>query len=182
VIRTQVGYAGGTSKSPTYSNLGDHSESIQIVYDPEQISYAELLAVFWDSHNPVRPSYSQQYKSAIFFHDDEQEQLARESIEGRVAERKTRLYTEIVPAGTFYPAEDYHQKYRLRHSNELMIEFRAIYPVEADFVSSTAAARVNGYLGGHGSLEQLESEREKLGLSSAAADNLFELVRQRSGQ
>ncbi len=182
MIRTQVGYAGGTTDSPTYSDLGDHSESIQIEYDPEQVSFEELLAVFWDSHSPMSRSFSRQYMSIIFFRDAEQKRLAMESFESETAERETKLYTEIVPAGTFYPAEDYHQKYRLRASADLMAEFRTIYPAEADFVASTAAARVNGYLGGYGTLEQLRSEQDTLGLSPVAVDRLMELVAQRSGQ
>jgi peptide-methionine (S)-S-oxide reductase len=178
VIRTRVGYAGGTTDSPTYSNLGDHSESIQIVYDPERVSYEELLAVFWEAHNPVWLA-STQYRSAIFYHNEEQHRLAVESKLVREAERDVQLFTEIAPAGTFTPAEAYHQKYRLQGDSDLYDEFRVLYPAEAEFVASTAAARVNGYLGGYGSLEQLRAERDGLGLSAAAVDRLIELVAQR---
>jgi peptide-methionine (S)-S-oxide reductase len=178
VIRTQVGYAGGTTDSPTYTNLGDHSESIQIVYDPEQIAYGELLAVFWAAHNPVRPA-STQYRSAIFYHDEEQRRLAVESRLAEEAARDAQLFTEIEQAGMFTPAEGYHQKYRLQANSDLYDEFRAIYPSMTDFVASTAAARVNGYLGGYGSLEQLRAERDVLGLSPAAVERLMEVVARR---
>ena len=79
MVRTRVGYAGGTKDNPTYHNLGSHSETIQIDYDPVQISYEELLRVFWDSHLPIFPPFSQQYKSAIFYHDENQQRLAEES-------------------------------------------------------------------------------------------------------
>jgi peptide-methionine (S)-S-oxide reductase len=182
VIRTRVGYAGGSTDSPTYTNLGDHTESIEIVYDPEQISYADLLAVFWDSHSPVSRPFSQQYKSIIFFHDEEQREMALSSKKAQESERETELYTEVVPAATFYPAEDYHQKYRLRNTAEFMAEFQVLYPDEKDFVASTTAARVNGYLGGYGSLDQLRSEREEMGLSPEAIDSLMEIVTQRGGR
>jgi peptide-methionine (S)-S-oxide reductase len=87
--------------------------------------------------------------------------------------------TEIIPATTFYLAEDYHQKYRLRQSPTFMSEFATIYPDPADFVSSTAAARVNGYLGGYGTLADLQAEIDDLGLSPAAQEELLDIVRGR---
>ena len=79
VIRTRVGYTGGTTVDPTYHDLGDHSETIQIDYDPTQVSYQALLDVFWNSHNPTTRSWSRQYASAVFYHSDEQKKLAMES-------------------------------------------------------------------------------------------------------
>jgi methionine-S-sulfoxide reductase len=182
VIRTQVGYTGGSTDSPTYSSIGDHSESIRIEFDPERVSYKELLAVFWEAHNPVRPPASLQYRSAIFFHDEEQRRLAVESRLAEEVARDARLFTELEPVGTFTPAEGYHQKYRLQANSALYDEFRVIYPSMTDFVASTAAARVNGYLGGHGSLVQLRAERDSLGLSAAAIENLTELAAQKGRQ
>jgi peptide-methionine (S)-S-oxide reductase len=174
VIRTRVGYAGGTKENPTYHDLGDHSETIQIEYDPDQISYQELLDIFWNTHSPTSRPWSQQYASIVFYHDEAQRELALETKEQQEAKRGT-IFTEIVPAGTFYPAEAYHQKYRLQRSS-LMQEFTAIYPNHDDFVASTAAARVNGYLGGDGTCEQLQEELDSLGLTSAGQDKLRQTV------
>ena len=130
------------------------------------ISYAELLDVFWSAHNPGSPSFSRQYRSAIFFHDPEQRRLAEEA--RTRLQKESRIFTDIEPLHEFYLAEDYHQKYYLRRVDVLMDELRARYPNERDFVDSTAAARLNGYVGGFGSLEQLEQELENFGLSEKA--------------
>ena len=150
---------------------------MQIEYDPAQISYQELLDVFWAGHAPTRPSWSRQYASIIFYHDEEQRRLAQASLAQYEARCRCRVQTEIVPFSEFYLAEDYHQKYYLRGSRSLMDEFAAIYPVAADFVNSTAAARVNGYLGGYGSPDQLQAEIRDLGLSPQAQRALLGIVR-----
>ena len=176
MIRTRVGYAGGQKNNPTYHSLGDHSETIQIDYDPTQITYAELLDVFWSSHSPTSRPWSQQYASIVFYHDEEQKRLAEESRDRLAAELGRPIYTEIVPFDRFYLAEDYHQKYQLRGVKALLSEYQAIYPDLGDFVDSTAVARVNGYLGGHGTLAELEAEIDDLGLSPAAQEVLRERV------
>lgn len=176
MIRTRVGYAGGSKDNPTYYNLGDHTETVQIEYDPARISYRELLGIFWNSHNATRPSYSVQYKSIIFYHDEEQKQLALEA-KAREEERlNAHIYTEIAPYSRFYLAEDYHQKYYLSSVPDLKDEMAAIYPDAADFVNSTAAARVNGYLGGNGDAETLHREIDSYGLSATAKQRLLAIA------
>lgn len=114
MIATRVGYAGGTTPDPTYTNLGDHTESIQIDFDPAVISYEDLLAEFWTSHMPTRPTRSRQYASIIFFADDAQRSAAEAS--KRAFENAVgTAYTEIRPLDRFYLAEDYHQKYYAKH-------------------------------------------------------------------
>ncbi|MGO9568674.1 MAG: peptide-methionine (S)-S-oxide reductase MsrA [Desulfomonilaceae bacterium] len=174
-----MGYSGGEKKNPTYHDLGDHSESIQIDYDPTQISYEKLLEIFWASHSPTQRSWSRQYKAAVFYHNEEQKRLAMETRDREAVRRNSPIATEILSATTFYRAEGYHQKYRLRQDRELMKEFNATYPSEADFVNSTAAARVNGYLDGYGTLESLGEELEGLGLSPGASKRLTETVKNR---
>jgi peptide-methionine (S)-S-oxide reductase len=173
VIRTRVGYSGGQTKDPTYRSIGDHSETIQIDYDPTRLSYKDLLAVFWQSHDPTSKSWSRQYKSAIFYHNDEQRKLALETRTLEEKQRNKKIQTEIVPFGKFYLAEDYHQKYELRGHSELMSEFKAMYPRDIDFINSTAAARVNGYISGYGSPEEINATIENLGLSAAAQERLL---------
>jgi peptide-methionine (S)-S-oxide reductase len=180
VIRTRVGYAGGDKEDPTYEHIGDHSETVQIDYDPAQITYAQLLDVFWQSHNAAARPFSRQYASVIFYHDEEQRRLAEESRDRLQAELGKEVYTEILPYSEFYLAEGYHQKYQLRRDRDLLAEFRAIYPDEADFINSTAVARVNGYLGGNGSLAELEAIVEDLGLSPEARQKLLDRLTARS--
>jgi peptide methionine sulfoxide reductase MsrA len=82
VVRTRVGYAGGTKANPTYYRLGDHSETIQIDYDPAVISYEQLLDLFWSWHRPDRPAHSTQYASRVFYHSETQRALAEASKAG----------------------------------------------------------------------------------------------------
>jgi peptide-methionine (S)-S-oxide reductase len=134
------------------------------------------LEVFWRSHNPARRSWSRQYKIAVFYHNREQKKLAVESKESIAAKTDGKVRTEIIPYSEFYLAEPYHQKYQLQRNRNFMREFEAIYSANEDFVNSTSAARVNGYLGGHGSLSQLQAELIGLGLSAAGAENLLHIV------
>ncbi|MBN1485722.1 MAG: peptide-methionine (S)-S-oxide reductase [Chloroflexia bacterium] len=175
-MRTRVGYAGGSKENPSYYNLGDHSETIQIDYDPRQISYEQLLDVFWNGHSPTTPSWSRQYASLILYHDEEQQRLAQESLARYEARWQRKIHTQIVPLDTFYLAEDYHQKYRLRGQPKLLREIQAIYPRLEDFVNSTAVARLNGYAAGYGSSEQLDQELGRLGLSPEAQRYLRDLI------
>ena len=171
-----MGYSGGTKKNPTYHSLGDHTETIQIDYDPSQISYEDLLAVFWESHPPGAPSFSRQYRAVVFYHNAAQQRLALETKARIAAKIKGEVVTQILPATEFYLAEDYHQKYFLRRESELFNELSAIYPAAADLANSTAAARVNGYLAGYGARAGLEREIDSLGLSPAARKRLLASV------
>jgi peptide-methionine (S)-S-oxide reductase len=173
VVRTRVGYSGGEKKDPTYRRIKDHSETLQIDYDPTKISYHQLLAVFWQSHNPTRRAWSRQYKSAIFYHNQKQYQLALETKNLEEKRRGKKIKTEILPFDKFYLAEDYHQKYQLRQQKELMKEFQAMYPRNIDFVDSTGAARVNGYVSGYGKPEEIKANLESLGLSDEGQKRLL---------
>jgi peptide methionine sulfoxide reductase MsrA len=117
-------------------------------YDPSLVSYEELLQMFWANHSPQYRPYSRQYASIILYHDEEQKRLAEASKAREEAHLGRNVYTEIRPVGTFYWAEDYHQKYYLQHQPSLMSELRARYPDFEDFVNSTEAARANGSAGG----------------------------------
>ncbi len=179
VVRTRVGYAGGKKNNPTYRDLGDHIETVQIDYDPQKISYEELLDVFWNNHNPASPGWSRQYMNAIFYHNERQKKMAEESRNRAAARFGGKIHTEILPYIGFYRAEHYHQKYRLRNERDFLKEFSLIYPHYQELVDSTAAARVNGYLSGYGTLEDLQAEVDSFGLSPAARKKLLDIVRRR---
>ena len=157
--------------------MGDHTETIQIDYDPSQISYKDLLQLFWRSHRPTRPAWSRQYMSAVFVHDETQRQAAEEIKASLEAKSGQQLHTEILPAGPFYLAEDYHQKYALRAQRKLAKEFEAIYPVLEDFVNSTAVSRANGFASGYGSMNLLTDELESYGLSPEGQQTLVNLAK-----
>ncbi len=176
MLRTRVGYCGGSTPAPTYRRMGDHAESIQVDFDPRVVTYEQLLEVFWTSHNPCRTPWSRQYMSAVFWHDDAQ-RAAIESTRRRFVETPDAVRTEIAPFDRFWIAEDYHQKYRLRADGPLHDELRALFDDERAFVDSTAAARVNAWLDGHGAPEQLERELGRLGLTAAGEARLLRLAR-----
>lgn len=176
VIRTTVGYAGGSTPSPTYRAIGDHSETLEIEFDPSVVSYEALLDVFWSSHDPLRPAWSRQYRSAIFVHDASQRQAAEASRDRIEAERGRGVETDIEDAGAFTRAEDYHQKYRLRGNRELVGEFTEMYPDPTAMADSTAAARVNGLLAGDGTPERLAEIEGLLGLSDGGLTLLRGIV------
>jgi hypothetical protein len=116
----------------------------------------------------------------IFYHNEEQRRLAEKTRAAIAAQSGRKIYTDIAPASTFYPAEDYHQKFRLQQDPLLTAEYDAIYPDMKDFVNSTAVSRVNGYLGGYGSTAQLKKELDSLGLSPEGRSRLLESVPFRS--
>jgi methionine-S-sulfoxide reductase len=165
VVRTRVGYAGGTKENPTYHDLGDHTEAVQIDYDPAKLTYDQVLDLIWISHNPcVRTEYKQ-YRNVIFYESEERRKAVEASRERMERELGKPVKTAILPLTKFYPAEDYHQKYELRCTEGLIEEFKSIYPNAAALRDSTAAARVNGYIAGKGTKEQFKAEAALLGLT-----------------
>ena len=122
VVKTEVGYEGGTLENPTYedvcSHTTGHAEVVEVTYDSDQVSYEQLLGVFWAKHDPTQMNrqgwdIGDQYRSVVFFHDDEQRAEAERSKAELDASGQYRkpVVTLIEPAQTFYPAEDYHQRY-----------------------------------------------------------------------
>jgi peptide-methionine (S)-S-oxide reductase len=180
VVRTRVGYSGGRKQNPTYHDLGDQTETIQVDYDPSRVTYAQLLQVFWRAHHPGAASWSRQYQAAVFYHTEEQKRLAEQTRDEIAAKLGGPVQTKILPATEFYLAEDYHQKYYLRRDPELLREFQGAYG-DAGLVASTAAARVNGYAAGYGALADLDRELFSLGLSPGAAQKLRRAVAASSG-
>lgn len=125
VVSTTVGYTGGRKENPTYEAVSTgttgHAEAIEVVYDPSKISYAQILEAFWRSINPTQgdgqfADRGPQYRTAIFYQDEEEKRLALESKEKLAQSGKfdEPIVTEITPASKFYPAEEYHQKYYLK--------------------------------------------------------------------
>ena len=162
MVRTRVGYTGGKKTAPTYSELGEHSEAIQIDFDPEVISYDDLLAVFWSSHSPTSPPWSSQYKSAVFAHDADQRAAVRASLKAEAKRRNATIHTEVRNLDRFWRAEDYHQKHRLRGNAKWSEAFDGAYKTEREFVDSTAAMRVNAYLSGDFAALDLEEVLARL--------------------
>jgi methionine-S-sulfoxide reductase len=136
VIETTVGYTGGTYPNPTYrevcTGMTGHAEAVLIKYDPKVVSYEELLSIFWRARNPTTPNrqgpdVGSQYRSAIFYHNEAQRLAAEKSREefGRSGVYTNKVVTQIVPASTFYDAEDYHQDYFEKHGDRSCHVLRA---------------------------------------------------------
>lgn len=176
VVATRVGYSGGRHPRPTYHDLGDHTEAIEVTFDPARTSYAELLAVFWDDASAASPPWSRQYRTAIFPKDAEQRRLAEASLQAAQRERGTRLYVDIEDRGPFWQAEDYHQKYYLRAHRPLLAEITAMRPDDPSLVDSTTAARLNAWVGGYGVPAAIVAELELLGLSPKGRAALAAIV------
>ena len=173
MIRTRVGYAGGKKTNPTYHQLGDHTETLEVDFDPARISYEKLLEIFWEEHNPTSTSWSTQYKAAVFYHDDEQKRLALETRDRLAARLGKTIRTEVIPFSRFYPAEAYHQKYYLRGNKQFLTELQRYHPQDEGLMNSTAAARVNGYLGRNGTADSLKAEIDGYGLSESSRQALL---------
>lgn len=186
MIRTRVGYAGGKKAAPTYHDLGDHTETLQLDYDPDQISYEALLEVFWAAHDPTSPPWSTQYKAVVFVHDLAQQETARKSLQAVQARLEKPIRTELLPYTGFTLAEDYHQKYSLRHHEDLMRSLAAAYgtgkALNQALIRSTAAARLNGYAVGQGTSAALEQELPALGITAESGQRLLEALRAREAR
>jgi peptide-methionine (S)-S-oxide reductase len=123
IVKTAVGYMGGKMKNPTYEDVctdeTGHAEVVQLEFDPSVVKYEDLLKVFWTIHDPTQKNrqgvdVGTQYRSAIFYHSGEQRKIAEKSLKEEQKRRKGKIATEITKAGTFYKAEEYHQKYLMK--------------------------------------------------------------------
>lgn len=155
VVRTRVGYAGGTTPEPSYHSLGDHTEVVQIEYDPDELRYEDVLEWFWANHDWASSAPKRQYRSVVLAHDDTQHETARRRRSAREERAGRSAATDVERLEAFTRAEDYHQKYELRST-----------PVAGDelvarcgdaFVDSTVVARLNGFVAGHGEPNRREA-------------------------
>ncbi|WP_247008573.1 peptide-methionine (S)-S-oxide reductase MsrA [Halorientalis litorea] len=148
VVRTRVGYAGGTTADPTYHALGDHTEAVQLEYDPDRIAFGELVERVLASHDPHTPTRKTQYQNVLFAADADQ----RSSIAAVLGEHgldPDAMATRVEQLNRFYPAEPYHQKHSLRGTPGLVGVFEAVGYDDEALRESPAAATLNGHAGGH---------------------------------
>lgn len=163
IYKTSVGYAGGTKENPSYFLLGDHTEVVQIEFDPSEITYEALLEVFWSSHNAYI-DYKRQYMSIILYHNADQRDVAEEFIALKESERDMKSATEISQIVEFYRAEDYHLKFYLQRDRGLLNDLLGFYGDIFELDSSTAAARLNSLLAGKGDRDLMRAEYISYGL------------------
>ncbi len=171
MISTRVGYTGGTSPDPTYHRMGDHTESLQIDFDPSILPLSKLAEIFWENVAPG-PSWSRQYMRAFFVASEEQRRVAEEARQA-VGKRRKGLDAPLIPATRFYPAEDYHQKYYLRGRADVMAELSSVFAEPRRLLESTAAARLNGWAGGHCDVRDLRARGDELSLPGATLERVL---------
>ena len=147
-VRTRVGYAGGTKVDPTYHALGDHTEVLQVDYDPDQCSFRDLVAVAVRSHDPRREVRKTQYQNVLFAGSAAQREVLHEYL-ADVGLDPEAIATRVERLSRFYPAEDYHQKYSLRSDPSLSGAFEDAGYDDAALRESPAAAKLNGVAAGN---------------------------------
>lgn len=162
VVRTCVGYAGGTEPDPTYFSLGDHTEVVRIEYDPATASYEDLLDAFWANHDWASPARKRQYRGVVLAHDENQYEAARRGREALADETGRSVATDVERLEEFVRAEPFHQKYELRSTPVVADELEDRYG--DGFVDSTLVARLNGFVAGHGEPAQRKTLLAKLAL------------------
>jgi len=175
VVKTRVGFSGGSTPNPTYRTIGDHTETVDIEFDTTKTNYETLLNNFWKWHNPT-VGHNRQYMSAIFYHTEEQRELAEKTKKLQQEHMARPIVTLITKALPFYDAEDYHQKYQLRQYHYVL---DALKLTDAELIQSNTACRLNGYLGGYGKVEDFSEESESLGISEAVKNYVVKQIEKR---
>lgn len=175
VIRTSVGYSGGTKDSPSYYSLGDHTEVVKIDYNPDIISYEGLLEMFWSlgDHLEKVPT---QYLSLILYKNEKQKSLAIQSKKNYEDSKKSEVFTKIKPSSKYYLGESYHQKYYLQNVREIKNDLKIFYTSIYEMNKSTAATRINGYIHGDGTRKSLLRDIDDFGLSEKSKKRLKDIV------
>lgn len=157
--------------------MGDHTEAVQVVYDPAKITYEDLLNEFWKSHSGKKHGYrGRQYMSLLVCFDNSQKEKAL-SVKQKWEEIKGhKIETEINTEKPFFPAEDYHQKYYLKQYKSALEKLSELYPSHKDLVHSTLAARLNGFVKGFGSISGIKKEISQSDGSDSEKERLKEAV------
>ncbi|WP_255248170.1 peptide-methionine (S)-S-oxide reductase MsrA [Terribacillus saccharophilus] len=177
VLRTRVGFAGGTKSDPTYRQMGDHTETVEVTYDPDAISLEQLLRKFWNDHNPNRPAYKErQYISLLLYQNAEQKTIMEAVKQQLEVERKNTIYTEIAPMHDFTEAEPHHQKYYLKRFKKATEQLMSHFPSEAAFHTSTITSRLNGFVREYGTLASIKEEIAKWNISDDEAIRIQEML------
>jgi len=174
VVRTRVGYAGGSDPNPSYYALGDHTEVVQVEYDPGALTYEDLLDVVWESHNWATNARKRQYRGVVLTHDGDQHRAVDSAVEALAAETGRSVETDVEPLDTFHLAEQYHQKYELRSTP--IVGDELLESCGDAFIDSTAATRLNGFVAGHGTAELRRDLLAALDLSPMALDEVHRRV------
>jgi peptide-methionine (S)-S-oxide reductase len=168
VVATRVGFSGGTLANPSYSAIGDHVETVEVLYDPAVISYEQLLQHFWRHHNARAKPIFRQYASAVFCLEKTQIESAKKQRQAWQAEGKEKILTAVLPATEFYPAAENHQKYYLRQDPILLESLP-----KQDRFDTVLAAKLNAISGRAGERSDLEHTLTQFGIDTDSQEVLF---------
>lgn len=179
IMRTRVGFAGGTKDNPTYRQLGDHTETVEMDFDSCIVSLETILNVFWSYHNPVNINdyKGQQYRSLVLFRDPIQHSVIREVMRTSEEQGKGKLDTEVAPYTGFYLAEDRHQKYYLKRYPDAIKKLRTFFPTDEELTNATLAARLNGLAKGYTNLEKIINEIRTWQVSREEQEEIIHLIK-----
>ena len=159
VLRTRVGFAGGTTSSPIYRQMGDHTETVEVDFDPNILKYENILKYFWRNHYPNRDNYKgRQYISLLRYHNKQQKEKVENIKKEMEQELGEPIETEIGPYTNFTVAEERHQKYYLKRYPRALEQLEPLYPDLGLLVDSAFAARLNGFVKGYGNRTDLRQE------------------------
>lgn len=172
ILQTRVGYSSGEEKNPTYENIKDHSECVEILYDSNVIKYKDLLKILKSTYNSSYASVMKQYASIIFYQEEEEKKEAIEFL----ASLKKPNFTQIKKMSDFYLAENYHQKYYLQLNKELFKDIRSNFNSYEEALFSKTSSRINGYLTGKGNLKLFLSQEKELKISDKMKIRLKNIV------
>uniref|UniRef100_A0A1I8AV57 peptide-methionine (S)-S-oxide reductase n=1 Tax=Steinernema glaseri TaxID=37863 RepID=A0A1I8AV57_9BILA len=161
VLKTRVGYAGGSSAAPTYKSIGDHTEITEVLFDESVVSYAAILDWFFSHHDPT-VHRKKQYQSGILYVDEVQKKIAEEALGAARKKFTGELETYIQPFSQFYVAEDYHQKYWLRSQKDVHEQLQLS---DQELIDSPLAAKVNAFLAGYADFNVLKNLQKEYNLN-----------------
>lgn len=181
VMLTRVGYTGGSTPNPTYRELGDHTETVQLRFDKDIISFTTIIRTFWDHHNPsnINGYKGRQYQSLLYYRDASQLAAIEAELARREREGLGRPDTEIAAYAEFHPAEERHQKYYVKRFPNAVAALESLYPgmsgEPSPWQDSTIAARLNGIAKGYLNMEQLKME---IGTWGLAEERRYEMLKE----
>uniref|UniRef100_A0A915JEY8 peptide-methionine (S)-S-oxide reductase n=1 Tax=Romanomermis culicivorax TaxID=13658 RepID=A0A915JEY8_ROMCU len=176
VEKIKIGYTGGTTLDPTYDHINDHTEAVYIEYDPNLIRLSDLLTVFWNSHDPTILNKNR-FKSAIYFSNDNELTIVANSRTKLQTELVRPILTEILPLGKFYEAEECYQKFNLRSYDML---FESLKSQDGRLAHDDhVMTRLNGFLSGYGTLEQLDKESSHWNLKAQQIHYIRQIMKQK---
>jgi peptide-methionine (S)-S-oxide reductase len=179
VIRTRVGFAGGLAENPTYRSMGDHTETVEVDFNPEMSSFEEILHIFWNNHTSTnRVRYKErQYMSILFYHDEKQKESIFNVKTELEEKRNEQIETEIVPYADFTLAENRHQKYYLKRFSKAAALLNNYYPSADAFTDSTSIARLNGFVREFGTLNSIKEEINEWQISGESRQMVLDLLK-----